>query len=40
MSGTFPNPLNGGDDDDRLEDGEALCLSGGGYRAGEGCVCR
>lgn len=32
MSGSL-NPLNDEEGDDRLEDGEALCLSGGGYRA-------
>ncbi|SEN64905.1 NTE family protein [Sphingomonas gellani] len=33
MSASFPNPLNDADGDDALDDGEALCLSGGGYRA-------
>lgn len=33
MSETLPNPLNGSEPDDAPEDGEALCLSGGGYRA-------
>lgn len=33
MSVSFPTPLNDADGDDDPEDGEALCLSGGGYRA-------